>query len=104
MITPEKLILGERVRILDKVNNMGTIRKGVIKFIEKDNEIDDLFWVYIRDYDETKNNKTDPRFPWTYAEISHNTNEYLCLESECIKPEQITHIPIVDYDGDWRGV
>ena len=60
----------DRVQLYDKYN-------GVIKYIEPDNEIPELLWLYIIADDEYLNDKVDPRFPWKYFMILEDSNEYI---------------------------
>lgn len=47
---------------------------GTIKFIEEDNEIQDLYWIYIRANKEELNDKFDDKIGNFYDIVEHVSN------------------------------
>lgn len=76
MLTKDQIYPGKRVRILDRIQLYDKYN-GVIKYIEPDNEIPELLWLYIIADDEHLNDKVDPRFMWKYFMILEDSNEYI---------------------------
>jgi hypothetical protein len=70
------LFIGKEVQLLDNIL-LNRADAGIIKFIEVDNDMPDIKWLYIRARDEQLNTMTDPKFPWSYFRIIESTNPYL---------------------------
>ena len=68
--------VGDTVALYDKVNE-GEYHNGVIKYIEKDTHIPELYWIYIRANEEELNDKMDPRFSYKYWQLVENTSQFL---------------------------
>ena len=70
-------MVGRVVILLDEIDP--SIRtKGTICFEELDDEIDDLFWFYIRANDQGLNTEFDYRFG-NYYKVVASTSEYLFI-------------------------
>ena len=66
---------GDIVSIIDKVDVSRRII-GVVKCIEYDADANQYF-MYIRTNEESLNDKTDPRFPWTFYTMSFDGDPYI---------------------------
>lgn len=65
--------LGDCVLLIDLVDP-DTAEIGTIKFIEQDDEIEDLYWIYIRANKEELNDKIDDKIGNYYAIVEHTSN------------------------------
>lgn len=74
--------IGDIVEIADKVDpeNQPTII-ATIKFIEQDDEISDLYWLYLLANEEVLNTNVSPVFGY-YWDVVPNNSEYIRLLSK----------------------
>ena len=75
-----KFQIGDIVEIADKIdpeNQPTTI--ATVKYIEQDNDFNDLYWLYLVANEEVLNNKVDPKFSFYYWEIVPDRYEYMRL-------------------------
>ena len=73
--------IGDIVKVTDNID-YESYNIGTIKFIEPDNEIKDLFWLYIIANDDSLNDKTDPKFSFHYWKILEHINPFIELLSK----------------------
>ena len=71
-----KYNIGDVVTLYDKVDDE-VYNTGVIKFIEQDDQIPNVFWLYVMANNENLNDKFDPRLPFRFWTIVENTSPYL---------------------------
>lgn len=71
-IEPCEYAIGDIVEIRDTVDPAIT-DIGTIKFIEPDNDIHGLFWIYVIANEEVLNNKPDQRFGYYWEMLEHTS-------------------------------
>ena len=77
---PCNFTIGERVKILDDI--MGTVQEGIIFFIEPDNEILGLNWLYLMSEIEEDNTIFEPRFQKPYWKIVPDNAEFIVEDED----------------------
>jgi hypothetical protein len=71
--------IGDIVEIIDKIDT--TISSiATVRFIEPDNEIPDLFWIYLMANEEVLNTNLHPVIGY-YWDVIPNNSEYIKLLS-----------------------
>ena len=68
--------IGDVVTLYDNIDD-DLYNTGVIRFMEQDDQIPNLFWLYIMANDETLNVNMDPRFPFFYWRIVEASDPHL---------------------------
>lgn len=72
-------MIGSIICVLDQIDpDIKTY--GTVKFVEQDNEISELQWLYIRANNEELNTQFDPRFGTFWRIIEANSNYIASLE------------------------
>lgn len=69
--------IGDIVKVFDKIDPINQPPViATVRFIEQDNEINDLYWMYLLSIDDMLNDKIDPMIG-PYFTIVESTNEYV---------------------------
>lgn len=74
--------LGDIVSVIDKIDTT-IFNIATVKFIEKDNEFKDLFWLYLVANEETLNDKFDPNVG-EYWQIIESNSPYIEIISRAV--------------------
>lgn len=74
----ERYNIGDRVIVIDQITYSST--RAIVKYVEQDNEISDLFWIYLVIDDDIFNDKLDinPNIG-RYWEVIDSISPYLRL-------------------------